>query len=426
MLNAQPPTQMANHNQIGVGIYDSATGNLISDGTHSYSYDSENRIYTVDQGAVTYTYDGDRQRAIKNLGGGGTVYWRGPDGITLAETDLGGNLTAEYIFFNGKRLARIDNPTSSPPTVRYYFSDQLGSTSIVTKGDFSQVLSDSDYYPYGREIPMGGAGDTNHYKFTGKERDSESGLDMFGARYYGSSLGRFMTPDWAAKPISVPYADFGNPQSLNLYSYVKNNPTTTRDADGHCGEDLCIVEGGAAIYIGGAALLAGTAAVLSTPSGQRSMSTFTSAAGQSISNSIGAIKSFFSKDTATSATPGTQTGTQAGSQPKDVYVDPAKYPGSAGHIADAQANGHPDVLTVDRPGASDRRADATAGHATQPGTDRDEYPPAVTREGGTGASVQNIPSSDNRGSGASIGNQIRDVPNGGQIRVIPEKKPDSN
>lgn len=74
----------------------------------------------------------------------------------------------------------------------------------------------------------------NHYKFTGKERDSESGLDMFGARYYGGSLGRFMTPDWAAKPIAVPYAHYGNPQSLNLYSYVQNNPTTVGDPDGHC------------------------------------------------------------------------------------------------------------------------------------------------------------------------------------------------
>jgi RHS repeat-associated protein len=72
------------------------------------------------------------------------------------------------------------------------------------------------------------------YQFTGKERDSESGLDMFGARYYGSSLGRFMTPDWATTPIDVPYANFGNPQSLNLYSYVKNNPTTVGDPDGHC------------------------------------------------------------------------------------------------------------------------------------------------------------------------------------------------
>src|ERR1700733_3396903 len=71
------------------------------------------------------------------------------------------------------------------------------------------------------------------YKFTGKERDIESGLDEFGARYYGSSLGRFMTPDWAAQPVTVPYANFGNPQSLNLYNYVENKPTTTGDPDGH-------------------------------------------------------------------------------------------------------------------------------------------------------------------------------------------------
>jgi RHS repeat-associated protein len=77
------------------------------------------------------------------------------------------------------------------------------------------------------------------YKFTGKERDAESGLDMFGARYYGSSMGRFMTPDWATKPTAVPYAHYGNPQSLNLYSYVQNNPTTVGDPDGHCSGDDC-------------------------------------------------------------------------------------------------------------------------------------------------------------------------------------------
>jgi RHS repeat-associated protein len=74
----------------------------------------------------------------------------------------------------------------------------------------------------------------NLYKFTGKERDTESSLDQFGARYYASSMGRFMTPDWAPKPMAVPYANFGNPQSLNLYSYVENNPTTVGDPDGHC------------------------------------------------------------------------------------------------------------------------------------------------------------------------------------------------
>jgi len=58
-------------------------------------------------------------------------------------------------------------------------------------------LEESDYYPYGGEIQIT-SGDPNHYKFTGKERDSESGLDYFGARYDASSMGRFMTPD----PIS--------------------------------------------------------------------------------------------------------------------------------------------------------------------------------------------------------------------------------
>jgi RHS repeat-associated protein len=68
---------------------------------------------------------------------------------------------------------------------------------------------------------------------TGKERDAESGLDMFGARYYGSSMGRFMTPDWSRDPDPVPYADLGDPQSLNLYGYVRNNPLARRDGDGH-------------------------------------------------------------------------------------------------------------------------------------------------------------------------------------------------
>ena len=68
---------------------------------------------------------------------------------------------------------------------------------------------------------------------TGKERDSESGLDYFGARYYASSVGRFLSPDWAAKATPVPYAKLDNPQSLNLYAYVLNNPLSHVDPDGH-------------------------------------------------------------------------------------------------------------------------------------------------------------------------------------------------
>jgi len=78
-------------------------------------------------------------------------------------------------------------------------------------------------------------------KFTGKERDSESGLDNFGFRYYGSSMGRFSSPD---EPFYN--GDLKNPQSLNLYAYVQNNPLKNTDPDGHdvrvCveGADKCV------------------------------------------------------------------------------------------------------------------------------------------------------------------------------------------
>ena len=71
-------------------------------------------------------------------------------------------------------------------------------------------------------------------RYTGKERDTESGLDYFGARYYASNMGRFMSPDWAAQAQPVPYASLGNPQTLNLYSYMHNNPLGGVDPDGHC------------------------------------------------------------------------------------------------------------------------------------------------------------------------------------------------
>ncbi len=72
---------------------------------------------------------------------------------------------------------------------------------------------------------------------TGKERDAESGNDYFMARYYSSTMGRFMSPDWAAKAEPVPYAKLDNPQTLNLYAYMRNNPLGGTDPDGHC--DWC-------------------------------------------------------------------------------------------------------------------------------------------------------------------------------------------
>jgi RHS repeat-associated protein len=92
--------------------------------------------------------------------------------------------------------------------------------------------------PYTANCPT--ADSTDHH-FTGKERDTESGNDYFGARYYASSMGRFLSPDWASNPEAVPYGIYTNPQTLNLYNYMRNNPLSGIDKDGHCGgpDDPC-------------------------------------------------------------------------------------------------------------------------------------------------------------------------------------------
>jgi len=88
---------------------------------------------------------------------------------------------------------------------------------------------------------------------TGKQRDTESSNDYFGARYYNSATGRWLSPDWSSRPAAVPYADLSNPQTLNLYEYVNNNPLSKADADGHC--PPCVVA--AVVIIGVAAVVAG-------------------------------------------------------------------------------------------------------------------------------------------------------------------------
>jgi RHS repeat-associated protein len=84
---------------------------------------------------------------------------------------------------------------------------------------------------------LGTEDDATEHHFTGKERDAESGNDYFGARYYASTMGRFLSPDWSAKAEPVPYAKLDNPQTLNLYGYMRNNPLGGVDQDGHC--DWC-------------------------------------------------------------------------------------------------------------------------------------------------------------------------------------------
>ena len=166
--------------------------------TQTYTYDQENRL--TGAAGYAYTYDGDGNRVRKSSGSTGTLYWYMTPGI-VGESDLSGNLTDEYVFFDGERVAR-----KSTNGVFYYFSDHLKTASVITDSA-GNIKSESDFYPWGGELQFVN-NDSNHYKFTGKERDSETQLDYFGARHYSNGLGRWVSADWSPTPIPVPYADF--------------------------------------------------------------------------------------------------------------------------------------------------------------------------------------------------------------------------
>jgi RHS repeat-associated protein len=101
--------------------------------------------------------------------------------------------------------------------VFYYFADHLGSSRVVTNAT-GTVCYEADFYPYGGERVVTNTCPQN-YKFTGKERDAETGNDNFGARYYPNNLGRFLTPD----PLMAS-GRASNPQTWNRYAYTLNNP----------------------------------------------------------------------------------------------------------------------------------------------------------------------------------------------------------
>jgi len=205
------------------GLAYDAAGNLMSYLSATYIYDQENRLSST--AGTSYTYDGNGERVMKSNTSTGAAlkrYWS-MDGNTLSEGDGMGNLTAEYVYFGGKRVARID---LSANTVHYYLSDHLGSTSIVAN-TAGAIEEESDYSPFGTETIVAGPG-VNELKFTGKRRDTESQLDYFGARSYGSVMGRFMTPD----PLGIASGNLANPQSMNIYGYVLNNPMINTDPDG--------------------------------------------------------------------------------------------------------------------------------------------------------------------------------------------------
>jgi len=230
-----PSSNQLNRLANNVNIYDyDAAGNLISSGTsdiagHTFTYNALSQITAVDGGSTaSYWYNGSDERVLKTTASGWTDYvYLG--GRPMAEQTQDGTYT-DYIYAEGQKIAKIATPSGGSATVNYYLDDHLGTTQVELDAS-GNVTWKGQFTPFGVELDSGGT--TMHYKFTGKERDNESGLDYFGARYFSSNMGRWMSPDWSAKEEPVPYSKLDNPQTLNLYSYVVNNPLSQLDDDGH-------------------------------------------------------------------------------------------------------------------------------------------------------------------------------------------------
>jgi RHS repeat-associated protein len=233
-LNTSTNTSSPNNRMDGFS-YD-ASGNLLSDTANTYTYDAESRITQIvgSSGTTTYSYDASGRRVRKTVAGVSTDYVYDLEGHAIAETNSSGAWTRGEVYVGGRHLATYSGGAAG--TTYFAQSDALGTERIRSNvaGAACETIAS---LPFGDGLSStGSCGDPSTRHFTGKERDSESGLDDFGARYYSSQFGRFVSADWSAVPVPVPYADLTNPQSLNLYALVKGNPETFADLDGHQAE----------------------------------------------------------------------------------------------------------------------------------------------------------------------------------------------
>jgi len=196
--------------------YDAA-GNMTNDAQYIYTFDAENRIKQKSAGtAATYYYDGAGLR-VKKVSGGTTTRYIFSGTRVIAEYVNGaavGSPTREYVYAGSQLVATL-NSTGTPT---YHHPDHL-SARINSNGSGSLVGQQGNY-PFGQAWYSSST--TTKWRFTSYERDAESNLDYAIFRYDSNRLGRFMSPDPLAGSIR-------NPQSLNRYSYVNNDPVNLID-----------------------------------------------------------------------------------------------------------------------------------------------------------------------------------------------------
>jgi RHS repeat-associated protein len=217
-----------NNNHIsGSGMTYDALGNVTNDGFHSYTYDAESRLVKVDNNStLTYSYDAFGHRV--QTPGYNFLYDQSDRGVAVYT--LAGEWSYGEIYAGGRHLA-----TYSGNTTNFLHTDWLGSRRVAT--GLTGATSDTcTGLPFGDGINCVGT-EINFNRFTDYMHDSESNLEHSLFRQYSSTEGRFMTPD--------PYhgsMDLANPQSINKYAYVVNNPVNFTDPSGLLITKVCLLD----------------------------------------------------------------------------------------------------------------------------------------------------------------------------------------
>jgi RHS repeat-associated protein len=218
--------------------YDAA-GNQTNDGSGQRTYDAENRMLTATDGVIVgnYTYDADGRRVKRIISGVETWQIYGIGGELLAEYAAGTAPSAaqkEYGYRGGQLLVVWDGSETGDRQLQWLVQDHLGSTRMVVdrSGSLGGIRR-HDFDPFGKELSAGvgirsaalGYGDDGvRQKYTGHERDAETGLDFAQARYFASLQGRFTSVDPTLLSVNGT-----NPQTWNRYAYVLNNPLRYAD-----------------------------------------------------------------------------------------------------------------------------------------------------------------------------------------------------
>ncbi len=211
-------------------------GNVVAHGPDSFAWDYRNRLAASSDGSATttYAYDHVGNRAAKVSGGIATLY---PNKYF----ELQGATTTAYIWAGDGLVAAIEG-NGSATTTSYMHPDHLGSTNVVSD-DAGQLAKTLDYYPYGSERVDAGAVDLGR-TFIGQFHDDESDLSYLNARYYDGGRGQFLSQDPsflamgdAKKVKELTQQELNqilmDPQTLNSYSYVRNNPIINKDPSGN-------------------------------------------------------------------------------------------------------------------------------------------------------------------------------------------------